>query len=94
MDNMSVFYHKKLILRNGTDRYLELWPVYEYNINSMHIKSMMILESACIEFQCVKLLHERLQISKIVKLSRCKHIKILPGFLYNWVAGSHMFVLL
>ena len=90
--HVFVFYHKKLILRNGTDRYLELWPVYEYNINSMHIKSMMILQSACIEFQCIKLLHERLQISKIVKLSRCKYIKILPGFyIIGWQVHTCLF---
>ena len=37
----------------------------------------------------MNLLHVRLRISKVVKLSRCKYIKILPGFLYNWAAGSH-----
>ena len=64
------------------------------NINSMHTRSTMILDNACVIFQCMKLLHVSLRISKIVKLSGCEYIKILPGSLYNWAAGSHTRILL
>ena len=37
--------------------------------------------------------HVSLRISKIVKLSGGKYIKTLPGFLYNWVTGSHTRIL-
>ena len=49
----------------------------------------MILDNACVVFQRMKLLHIRFSI--IIKLSRCKYIKILLGFLYNWAAGSHIY---
>ena len=60
--------------------------MYVYiNVHSMYRRSMistMILDNTCVIFQCMKLLHVSFRISKIIKLSRCKYMKILPGFFY------------
>ena len=57
--------------------------MYEYiNVHSMYTGSTMILDNVCVIFQCMKLLHVSFRISKIIKLSRCKYMKMLPGFFY------------
>ena len=52
------------------------------NVHSMYTGSTMILDNACVIFQCMKLLHVSFRISKIIKLSWCKYMKMLPGFFY------------
>ena len=49
----------------------------------------MILDNACVVFQRMKLRHVKFSI--LVKLSRCKYIKFLLRFLYNWAAGLHIY---
>ena len=64
------------------------------NVHSMHRRSTistMILDNTCVIFQCMKLLHVSFRINKIIKLSRCKYMKILPGFLHNWAVRTHVF---
>ena len=53
--------------------------------------STMILDNTCVIFQCMKLPHVNFRISKIIKLSRCKYMKILPGFLHNWTVRTRVF---
>ena len=53
--------------------------------------STMILDNTCVIFQCMKLLHVSFRISKIIKLSWCKYMKILPGFLHNWAVRTRVF---
>ena len=50
----------------------------------------MILDNACVVFQRMNLLHVKFSI--LVKLCRCKYIKFLLRFLYNWAAGSHIYL--
>ena len=50
----------------------------------------MILDKTCVIFQCMKLLHVSSRISKIIKLSRCKYMKMLPGFLHNWAVRTRV----
>ena len=64
------------------------------NVHSMYRRSTistMILDNTCVIFQCMKLLHVSFRISKIIKLSRCKYMKILPGFLHNWAVRTRVF---
>ena len=82
-------------LQNGMDKHFELKPVYVYiNVHSMYRRSTistMILDNTCVIFQCMKLLHVNFRISKMIKLSRCKYMKILPGFLHNWAVRTRVF---
>ena len=64
------------------------------NVHSMYRRttiSTTILDNTCVIFQCMKLLHVSFRISKIIKLSRCKYMKILPGFLHNWPVRTRVF---
>ena len=58
--------------------------MYVYiNVHGMYRRSTigaMILDNTRVIFQCMKLLHVSFRISKIIKLSRCKYMKMLPGF--------------
>ena len=69
--------------------------MYVYiNVHSMYRRSTvstMILDNTCVIFQRMKLLHINFRISKIIKLSRCKYMKILPGFLHNWAVRTRVF---
>ena len=66
------------------------------NVHSIYRRStstisMMILDNTCVICQCMKLLHVSFRIGKIIKLSRCKYIKMLPGFLHNWAVRTCIF---
>ena len=44
--------------------------MYVYiNVHGMYTGSTMILDNACVIFQCMKLLHVSFRISKIIKLA-------------------------